>query len=277
MRAHTKTAGFTIVETMIVLAVTGLLFVTIAASMSGRQAKAEFQTASGDIRDSLQQIIGEVQTGYYPNNGTFTCSDSGGQINIQPNMGGGGQQGTNQGCVFIGKVIQFDSPGQGTYNSIPVVGLQSANSLAGANPTLLAGAGSAKISSYTTNPLKFGLQLVAIKYDNGVGKTNAGAVGILFNITQSGDTQQIQTGTIYPDVYALNGDYSLPGFQDPSIAAGIINKELTKGFYTVNPSKGVWLCFARGDDYAEIQIGGGKTGQLSVELTTSVNTPNCGW
>src|ERR1044072_1792136 len=96
--------GLTVVETMIVLAVMGALFVSAAILMSGRISRVEFTQAINDIQSSLQQTISQVGAGYYPNAGNFSCNGTAGTVNI---TGSGTNQGSNTGCVFLGKVLQF--------------------------------------------------------------------------------------------------------------------------------------------------------------------------
>lgn len=101
-----KKLGFTIVETMIVLAVSGGLFVIAALYINGRQAKTEFQVGVRDAQTKIQQVINEVNSGYYPSE-SFSCtpnSSSGGILAI----GSGSdsqEQGKHDGCILIGKTI----------------------------------------------------------------------------------------------------------------------------------------------------------------------------
>ncbi len=99
--------GFTIVEVMIVLAVTGIMFVSAVVLINGRQNKTEFTTAINNLQQQLQQIINETVSGYYPNQGTFTCQgNSTGPVTF---TGTATKQGANGGCIFMGKAIQFGS------------------------------------------------------------------------------------------------------------------------------------------------------------------------
>jgi len=126
----TVNAGFTIAETMIVLAVTGLLFASTALLVVGRQNKVEFQTAVNDFQQQLQQIINETSSGYFPNGGGFSCNAS--SVNhVVTFSSAGSAQGTNSGCIFLGKVIQFGlgttSPENSQIAVFPVVGAQYYN------------------------------------------------------------------------------------------------------------------------------------------------------
>jgi hypothetical protein len=92
---------------MIFLAVSGFIFVSAMTLMSGKQNKTEFDTGIAQLTSQLQTVIGNVVNGYYsiPNN--FHCSAvSNGTPSITYSYGS--SRGTNEGCIFIGEVIQFD-------------------------------------------------------------------------------------------------------------------------------------------------------------------------
>jgi prepilin-type N-terminal cleavage/methylation domain-containing protein len=118
--------GFTIVEVMIVLAVSSLLLISAAALIDGRQAKTEFTTGIHDEQQKIQQIINETSSGYYPNGHNFTCNGSAsGPVSF---TAGANAQGTNAGCIFLGKALQFglgpSVPQNGTVGVLPIVGNQ---------------------------------------------------------------------------------------------------------------------------------------------------------
>ena len=98
-----KSRGFTILETLIVLAVTGTLFFSAVALINGRQNKTQFQTAINNLQQQIQQIINETQSGYYGDNSSYNCSSSGGlrpTLTLSPSNPSGE-------CIYLGKFIQF--------------------------------------------------------------------------------------------------------------------------------------------------------------------------
>jgi hypothetical protein len=119
----TRESGFTIVETLIVLAVSGSLFVSAVVLISGRQGKTEFSTAINSLQQQLQQVVNETASGYYPNRGDFKCSGSGGALTF---MGVSNGQGTNSGCIFLGNAVQvgLGSGKESQLGLLPLVGLQ---------------------------------------------------------------------------------------------------------------------------------------------------------
>jgi type II secretory pathway pseudopilin PulG len=104
------TQGFTIVETLIVLAVTGSLFVSAALLINGKQNKSDFLVGSRAISQQLQEIINQTQTGYYPHNGSFTCDSSLAYApNVKITTGGSIGLGENDECIFAGTTVVFNS------------------------------------------------------------------------------------------------------------------------------------------------------------------------
>ena len=97
--------GFTIVETLIVLAVSGVIFLSTALLISGKINKTEFTQSIQDIQSQMQQDINNIADGFYPTLSNFTCKDNGRATVDITNASNG--QGTNVGCIFLGKVVEF--------------------------------------------------------------------------------------------------------------------------------------------------------------------------
>lgn len=106
-----KNQGFTIVETLIVLAVTGFMFVVAGVYISGRQNKAMFQDSIQDVRSRILGAMSDVTNSVYdiPSNVTCTVNHSPttGGLALQSAGGGAVTQGENQNCVYLGKVLSF--------------------------------------------------------------------------------------------------------------------------------------------------------------------------
>lgn len=124
-------AGFTIVEVMIVLVVTGALFASIVLILSGRQATAQFNQAINNVKQEIEQIINEVQSGY-PMPGNFSCSLSGGQPVITTLTTT--EQGRNRDCVFLGKAVRFHATAD-NYTVYTIVGSRLGTDFATSYPT----------------------------------------------------------------------------------------------------------------------------------------------
>jgi type II secretory pathway pseudopilin PulG len=98
--------GFTIVETLIVLAVSGALFVSVATLVAGQVGRNQASQAANSIEIYARDVLNDVATGYYPEIGqNFTCTNTGGTA---PSIGlGGAARGNNPVCAFAGKRIVF--------------------------------------------------------------------------------------------------------------------------------------------------------------------------
>ena len=106
MKGGKQPHGFTIIEIMIFLVVSGFIFASAMILMSGKQERTEFSTGIAQLTSELQTIVGNVASGYYSTQNNFSCiPNSDGQPTINP---GNDLRGTSSGCIFIGEVIQFD-------------------------------------------------------------------------------------------------------------------------------------------------------------------------
>lgn len=134
--------GYTIVEVMIVLSITGALFLAASILFQGQQGKSEFSDANRDLQSKIQDWANDVTTGYYPSqrgvggSTGYTCNYTGGGfspnlLKLQYAPAGVIKKGTNEGCIYIGKVIQFKKD-SGTVYSYTIVGQRQVTSAGGA-------------------------------------------------------------------------------------------------------------------------------------------------
>lgn len=98
-----KQGGFTIVETLIVLAITGVMFVATAALVSNQLSRYRYRDSMLRIEEIVRNNINDVQTGYIPDAaGTsvpgLACATT-------------AAVGTSVDCEFIGKQIVFKATG----------------------------------------------------------------------------------------------------------------------------------------------------------------------
>lgn len=120
MNKQYRMSGFTIVETMIVMAVTGIMFISVVLLINGKQQRAQFQFAVKDVQTQIRQIITETTAGYNQL-GNNTCSSFGGKPKLA--TGTTDTLGTNASCVFLGKTIIF-SQDKESFLVAPVIGLR---------------------------------------------------------------------------------------------------------------------------------------------------------
>jgi hypothetical protein len=107
MRGRLSQTGYTVVEVLVFLAVSGMMFAVAANLVNGKQAKSEFRQGMNDLNSQIKQVINDVGTGFYPSNSDFICRVNGAG-KTQAQAGRSVTQGSNDQCVFLGKVIQFN-------------------------------------------------------------------------------------------------------------------------------------------------------------------------
>lgn len=133
-----KQGGYTIVEVMIFLAVSAMLFATTMFMLAGRQQKAQFDSVVRNFETKLTDVANDVAHGYYQSTSGVGCNAAG---NITTS---GSPQGENEACIFLGRLVKFgsggDREGYGVYSIIgnrEVSPNVDVSTLTQANPRLL--------------------------------------------------------------------------------------------------------------------------------------------
>lgn len=139
MKGVKQPFGYTIVEVMIVLAVSGVMFAIAANFISGKQEKASFTQGVNEMASRIQGTINQINDGQYSDIPLSCSYTSSGGIGSTTISAGGGQQGKNSSCVFLGKIMMFagaqESPP--SYDTISLAGGRvDASGTDGAAPTL---------------------------------------------------------------------------------------------------------------------------------------------
>lgn len=265
--------AYTIIEVMIVLVVTSALLVSAILLIAGQQRKTEFGQAVRDIESRINDTVNDVSTGFYPNTGNFTCISLGSGPIISA---GGNNQGANQGCIFIGRVMQFAVLGTNNegYNSYTVVGQrvtssnQQVTNFAQAHPTAVApSSSSSSVPDATqTGTLLYGLKAASMYIINADDShTPIGAFGVFSTFANSG-TQP--TGTTSVDLIPLGN--SLGVSQTTMVdTINTVNDATSK-----NPAKGIAVCFNSGgtDQHAIITIG---ANQGRITTNSVIDSGSC--
>lgn len=105
-RLTIASSGYTIIETMIFLVITGALLASALYFLTGQQTRTQFNQGLREMDAQIRGTLNEVESGYFDDRGGFTCT-AGPGATLTIASGGSAAQGTNQDCVFMGKVIQF--------------------------------------------------------------------------------------------------------------------------------------------------------------------------
>lgn len=222
-----KTAnGYTIVEIMIFLAVTGALFMLAMITINGQQAKADFAQGTRDFQSQVDDVINDIQNGNFPApSGNFTCTASAGSA---PSFTGGspgdtGLQGTHDKCVYFGKIAQFSTGSDVTVSTV-VAKRQSASGLepatfTDARPIVPTGA-AAMTEKFT---LSGGIKVTQIKVKKGGNAYDVGAIGFVNSFTKNTENNGLV------NVLPIFGTDLSAATTGPSSVSGIVNGSVIAG------------------------------------------------
>lgn len=210
MKTKIQSLGFTIIEMMFVLAVSGMLVVTTMLFFKGRQERTQFTQGINEIESQIKSTINEVVTGFYPNNGSINCSAgvNGPIIGASP----GANLGENEDCIFLGKVLSFFN-NSSQYIAYTMVGLRTFNgtlatNLADAKPTI-----SEDIKEDINMP--WGIRVSKVISTRGINPPlSVGSVGIISSLGEfssnplDDNVSGAQTADLVPIGSGLNSSFA---------------------------------------------------------------------
>lgn len=97
--------GYTIIEVMLFLAISGVIFATATFVFNGQQDKTSFEQGIRDFSSQLQKYVDDISTSVFLGGSNYTCSTSASTGRPTLSAGSGGQ-GANQDCIFLGRAFQ---------------------------------------------------------------------------------------------------------------------------------------------------------------------------
>jgi prepilin-type N-terminal cleavage/methylation domain-containing protein len=271
-----RSSGFTIIEVMIVLAVTSLLFLSASALISGRTNQTEFDQSTRALQQQIQDTINEVSSGDFSaaiGANAYTCTAGVGSITFGP---GGTGQGTNQGCIFVGKVMQFGvGANQDQEITYDVAGLRQqpsgdeVTSLAQAAPAVIELGGTTPDAQ--TAPLEYGLHtyfgngnVSSMSATTNLGKSPIGAFAFVYSLASySGGS--IVSGSQQINVVPVAT--STLGMTQAAMVTAINSQLKNSPDFSSGTTVSICLESATTNQYAIITIGGSNDGQLGVTLS----------
>jgi prepilin-type N-terminal cleavage/methylation domain-containing protein len=104
--------GFTIIEMLMVTAISGMIAISAFSIINGQQQKNEMRQGVIGFENKITDIANDVSTGYFPNESSYPrCGVSGGAISFT-GFGTVGD-GASAACIFGGKIIRFNNAGPG--------------------------------------------------------------------------------------------------------------------------------------------------------------------
>lgn len=273
--------GYTIVEAMIFIAVSSLLFVSAMTAIGGRQQQVQFTQAVRGFDSQLKDIINDVTTGFFPGFSTVKCTITPGAsaatrpLLEEPAIDETVDQGTSSTCIFVGKALQFGPEIDGVVRNDKlllhtIVGRstddrgENVQGIEDANPIAVAPeAENDELDDPTRNytqeiTLDWGLRVNRVVVASGVSAGEYGTLGLFntFADTQSFDpVAQSQVLDFAPIPTSVIGQTSFQSVE-------LLNR-LTEGdspiadeiaITDMNPAGGVVLCLSDPDGNREAAI-----------------------
>lgn len=253
--------GYTIIEVMIVLAVSGVMFLIAANFINGKQAKTAFTEGVNDTASRLQDTIEQVTDGQYsdiPLGCSFTSTP--GKTTISNNAMSNKNQGANAPCVFLGKLWYFQglrrpSPSTSSYQVLSLAGGRVDNS--GAVITDLASSYPAVATDLsTTQAVNQQLDVTGIYVNGRLARGNPIKAFGFFQSQGSLDTNgNLATGAQTVKLYYVS-DRAFDPASNPSVTG-------------LTPATSISLCLTDDTRYALIDMGTQNGNQLSVNVVRS--------
>lgn len=276
--------GYTIVEVLIFLAVSGLMFFMALTFIGGQQSRAQFTSSVRDFETKLADIANDVATGYYTKPTNFTCQSvgSGASRVLKITASASDTQGTNTDCVFAGTVIKFGDPSadeRETFMQFAMAGFRTDSSgenitrLEDASPQPVFGAGSLANAVQIQN-LSGGASVACVGIGSAgctAGTNSPAAIGFFSKFSPanvSGQGNGIQTDVL---------PYSNLNFNDNSNSAAAKLAQ-TVNSANLNPA-GMVICIQSGStkQYALVRLGGSSGGLIITSEIKNFGgaTPSC--
>lgn len=118
--------GYTIVEVMLVLGISGVMLTSAIILVGGLRGGTEFSQAMRDVQSKFQSEINSVRTGTFAFNDSYDCktiASADPLLNDRPSLtaSASASGGTSKDCLFLGKALQV-VPGQSTLYIYSVLG-----------------------------------------------------------------------------------------------------------------------------------------------------------
>lgn len=260
--------GYTIVEVLIVLAISSAMFAIAANFISGKQEHTSFTQGVNETASRLQDIIEQVTDGHY-SDVPLTCSQGAGlTINDgSPTPG----QGRNQDCVFLGKIIHFYRDGTPDPQNYEIFSLADARSANGQLPNPFV----AFIPTLTTQsvmPQNLEVDTVIVKPANPALPDNPNAFNIGF-AQGLGTADPLAAVDPSAPTYKSGAQnvslvYAPTGLDRNTSKAGGEDALTLLGGSQVNLAKEVTICVSDRTRSANILIGGALNNgnQLSIRV-----------
>lgn len=194
-------SGYSIVEIMIVLAISGVIFISGLALFNGQGAQVNFNQGVNDLASELSTEARSVSASQFYGAAGYSCTVSGSPPRATLSVPDGSSGATNQDCLSIGKAFEATTGANNIFiynvlgNRQTYVGgvpLGSASSLTEANPTI---AVAEAVDLSTDYKLSGGLKIISSRVADSAGVLlPSSLIGYYLNF--NGETGTSQSGGI---------------------------------------------------------------------------------
>lgn len=260
MKRVVNPAGYTIVETIIFLAVSALLFVSASILISGRQRKTQFAVTVRDFSSKVKSVYGNVASGYYNSSGQVTCTVSGGAISTLSS--GGNDQGTNSDCVYLGQVLVSPQSGTNDFKIVSLVGLRNTT---GSPPQEVQNLSDAKPKLYTETAETYslaGAEFVSIYHGSTqVGTTSDGSSVAFISSLAHYNSNKLQSEASHTDVYTIDSNNTSTN----GLIESTLGDSSSPAVPTTDP---ITFCLSDGDQRAKVTLINGISSYQIGDVTT---------
>ncbi|HZL07889.1 MAG TPA: prepilin-type N-terminal cleavage/methylation domain-containing protein [Candidatus Dormibacteraeota bacterium] len=257
MKGGKKTPlGYTIIEVMIVLAVSGVIFLIAINFINGKQERTSFTEGLNDTASRIQNVIEQVTDGQYSDI-LLQCSwnGPGTPTMVSPVVSPSPTQGTNSNCVFLGKLISFTYPAVNQYQVVSMAAGRS-DAANGLSPTL-ANVDPAIISSLTaTQTIQQALNLTGMSVTDTTGAKHTNTYYNIGFVQGLGAGDGV--GTFKSGAQTISMVYS-------SLSPVSINNATTTTLVGLTQAEASVICLSDGTQSAQIILGTNNN-QLSVNV-----------
>lgn len=257
-----KPRGYTIAEVMIVLAVSGVMFLIAANFINGKEERSAFTQGINEMASRIQDVVEQVTDGQYSDI-DLTCTFLGSSTSVVP---GGASQGTNSDCVFLGKVLHFSENGSATaYELFSVAGGRADSS---GNPITSLSSAAPSVAHVLTTEQTMPQQLQVHKLTVTDAVTRSRVSSFAIGFFQGQGTFDLMTGNLQ------NGTQTVALYY---VAGMTSNENQSNAEAQVNGSSlmaatNADVCVTDNHQYADILIGSNNN-QLSINVQRDGTTP----
>jgi type II secretory pathway pseudopilin PulG len=255
-----KKSGYTILEVLIFIAVSGFIFVGAMAAIRGRQQEVQFAQAIRDFDSKISDVVNDVITGYYPTNQTVSCSDD---------------------CVYIGKALHFGSDGDPRkVRILNMAGkrykdssLVPSASLADASPKAVYSTDTNFESPDEIYQLQYGLRVTNIIRPQNTTSTEYGIVAVIsdFGVSAVAQSQSANIGGLFGSIFGgsvTDAVGTINVISDDSVRIG------SNGYFEKNTDEGIVICL-ESDIGRKASITFGVRGQTTTRLEIDNYNSGC--